>query len=123
MIRFILVVLCVAALAGTAAAQTAVYVFTALGMQTLSVTSTAAVQLTVPNGARVAQICTDSNAVRYREDTTPTATVGMPVAANTCFQYSGALTTQSNTNVISPTQIIEFIAVSTTATLSVDYYR
>jgi hypothetical protein len=109
--------------AAPAFAQSATYVFTALGYQQLSITSTSALQLTVPNGARIAQICTESNPVRYRSDTTPTTTVGMPVLANTCFQYSGALTTQQNLNPVSGTEIIEFIAVSTTATLDIDYFK
>lgn len=47
----------------------------------------------IPTGSRFAEMCTDTVALRYRDDlTNPTATVGMPVTASTCFQYAGPLT-------------------------------
>ena len=39
-----------------------------------------------------AEICSESVALRYRDDgTAPTASVGMPINASTCFQYAGPL--------------------------------
>src|SRR5579864_6785505 len=92
---------------------TAPYQTEALGYQQLSVTSGAAVSLTVPNGATTAVVSVETAAVRWRDDgTAPTTTVGMPIAAAAApFVYSGALSA------------IQFIAQSTTATVDVSYYR
>jgi hypothetical protein len=95
-----------------ALAQSVAYIYTPLGYQQVSVTSPSALTLTVPTAARIAEICVETAQVRYRDDgTAPTANVGMPAAASQCFQYSGSLVA------------IQFIAVSTTATLDVSYYR
>jgi hypothetical protein len=109
---------------GAAAAQQAAYVWTPLAFSALSVTSAAAIGLgtggaigslpTSAFNARLVQLCIDSNQVRYRDDgTAPTTTTGMPwVQSQTpCFPYSGNLTA------------IQFIAVATTTTLSVSFYR
>lgn len=38
----------------------------------------------------IAEICVSGAAIRYRDDgTAPTASIGIPVAAGNCFQYSG----------------------------------
>ncbi len=43
----------------------------------------------------IAELCTEGVALRYRDDGTaaspnlPSSSVGMPIAANTCFQYAG----------------------------------
>lgn len=99
---------------GAAWAQQAAYVYTPLGYQQLSVTSASAVNLTVPNASRIAEICLEANQMRYRDDgTAPTTSAGMPVTASQtpCFQYSGNLVA------------IQFIAVITASTLDVSYYR
>ena len=77
----------------------------------LSVGGTA-VALTVPAGSTSAEICVESNAIRYRDDgTAPTASVGMPVLVSTCFPYAGPLTA------------IQLIAQTGTASVSVSYYK
>lgn len=44
----------------------------------------------IPAGAVVVQLCSESVALRYRDDgSLPTATVGMPINSGTCFQYAG----------------------------------
>ena len=83
--------------------------------QIASVTSGAAVTLTVPTGANNACFQVDTAPLRWRDDgTAPTASIGMQVAnsASGCtFFYTGTLTA------------IQFIAVSTTGTLNITYYR
>lgn len=103
-----------------AAAQQAAYVYTWIGFQQLPVTSTGAAfaVLTVPNGARLAQICVEANAVRYTEDgvTNPTGSFGQPVSgANfpVCFPYSGPLVNLRFSQAVS----------GSNALLSVSYYR
>ena len=97
--------------ASPALAQQVTYVYTPLGYQQIAAVPTGTF-LTVPTGARMAQICVETQAVRYRDDgTAPTASVGMPQAAATCFQYSGSL------------PAIQFIQVTGTAVLDVSYYR
>lgn len=100
--------------AGAAVAQQAAYVYTPLGFQQLTITSASVTTLTVPNGSRIAEICVESNSVRYRDDgVAVTSSVGMPVTASAtpCFQYSGNLVA------------IQFVAVSSSTTLDVSYYR
>lgn len=69
--------------------------------------------LTVPAGTTVAEICVETQAARYTDDnlTTPTATVGIPVLANTCFQYAGAMSQ------------FKIIAQAAGATMDVSYYK
>ncbi len=108
---FIAVVFSVAS-ASFAAAQTAAYIYTALGYQQITALITTPATLTVPAASRAAQICAESSIVRYRDDgTAPTATVGMPIAAGTCIFYSGPLTA------------LQFIEAASPATLDVSYYR
>lgn len=83
---------------------------TSAGYQQLTSISSAT-SLTVPTGATIAEICVETAAVRYRDDgTDPSATVGMPVSAGTCFAYSG------------PLRAIRFIAVSGSPVVNVLYY-
>lgn len=98
-------------LALPAIAQQVVYVYTPLGYQQITPVTTTST-LTVPLGSRVVEICVETNIVRYRDDgIAPTATVGMPIAAGTCFQYSGALTA------------ILFQQATSPAVIDVSYYR
>jgi hypothetical protein len=62
--------------------------------------------------ASIAQICVETQAVRYTSSgvVVPTASVGMPVAAGTCFQYAGPLST------------IQFIQQSSGAILDVETF-
>ena len=84
-------------LCGNAWAQAQIYIYTPLGYQQISSMS-AATFLTLPSApppsgpAKIAEICAEAQGVRYRDDgTAPTASIGIPVAAGTCFQYSGNL--------------------------------
>lgn len=86
------------------------YISAGAGQYGLSASSV--VGLTVPSGATIAEICVEGAAVRYRDDgVAPTATVGMPVAAGSCFPYSGPLSS------------VQFIAQSGSPTLDVSYYK
>lgn len=72
----------------------------------------AAVGLTVPDGAMLAIIKPESQNVRYRDDDTdPTATVGFPLLVDEAFPYNGQL------------HRIKFIEVTASAILNVVYYR
>jgi hypothetical protein len=69
--------------------------------------------LTIPSGARYANICVSSAAIKYTTDgsTRPTTTVGQPLAAGVCITLSGLEVLQN------------FRAISPTATLDVEYFR
>ncbi len=69
--------------------------------------------LNVPSGARYATVCASTAAVKYTTDgiTTPTATVGMPLAAGACMALSGAAA------------LANFKAISTAGTLDVEYFQ
>jgi hypothetical protein len=72
----------------------------------------AAVGLSPPSDATIAEITVEAQAIRYRDDgTNPTATVGMPVAAGNSFQYAGDLST------------IKFIEQTAGAILNISYYK
>lgn len=91
-------------------AKSAPYASAGTGQYALSVNS--ATSLTVPTGAYIAEICAESQAVRYRDDgSAPTASTGIPVASGTCFQYSG------------PLSAVQFIAQTSGATIDVSYYK
>ena len=71
-----------------------------------------ATNLTPPTGATIAEICVEGQAIRYRDDgTAPTASVGIPVPASSCFQYAVGLSG------------IQFIGQTSGATLDVSYYK
>jgi hypothetical protein len=56
--------------------------------------STGSVPAAVTTAADViAEICVSGAAIRYSSNpaVTPTATIGIPVSTNTCFQYSGPI--------------------------------
>jgi hypothetical protein len=74
---------------------------------------TSAVPLpSIPAGARVAQICVEAQAVRYRDDgVAPTAAIGMPIASGGCVLYSGQLSA------------VLVIQQTVGAILDVSYYR
>ncbi len=81
-----------------------------LGYQ--QITSLSAVTaLTVPAGATLALIVPETQTVRWRDDgANPTASVGMPVTANSSFSYDGDL------------KRIRFIEATSGAVLNVSYY-
>lgn len=81
-----------------------------LGYQQITNLS-AAVGLTVPEGAAWAVISCEGQNVRYRDDGgTPTATIGQPLQVNTDLPYTGDL------------KKLSFIQVAASATLNVTYY-
>lgn len=81
-----------------------------IGYQQIT-TLSAAQKLTVPNGARIARIVCETQAVRWRDDgTAPTSTVGMPLAVATEMTYDGNL------------GAIQFIEQTASAKLNVSYY-
>ena len=81
------------------------------GQYDLAVTSVTA--LTAPTGARYAVVCAETATVRYTTDgaTTPTSSVGMPLAANSCVSLSGA------------TVLANFRALSSTGTLDAEFFQ
>lgn len=72
-----------------------------------------ATALTIPAGARLATICASTAPVKYTTDgvTTPTASVGQPLAAGACVILSG------------PAVIANFLAISAGGTLDVEYFQ
>ena len=81
-----------------------------LGYQQITSLSSAT-NLTVPAGATLALIVPETQTVRWRDDgTAPTASVGMPVAANASFSYDGDL------------KKIQFIQATSGAVLNISYY-
>lgn len=72
----------------------------------------AAVALNPPAGARLAFMIVEAAAVRYRTDgVDPTATVGMPIKANTIVMFDDGIFDK------------KFIEQSSGAILNVEYYR
>jgi len=60
----------------------------------------------------IAEICVEGSAVRYLDTgTAPTASVGMPVTAGICFQYSG------------PLNQMQFINQTSGATVDITFYQ
>jgi hypothetical protein len=90
---------------------------TRLGYQQITSLSSAT-SLTVPitdlNGLScrpsIAMITPETQAVRWRDDAAPTASVGMPLAAGVTLQYDGDLTK------------IQFIEQTAGAKLNISYY-
>jgi hypothetical protein len=90
---------------------------TRLGYQQITSLSFAT-SLTVPstdvNGLScrpsIAMITPETQAVRWRDDAAPTASVGMPLAAGVTLQYDGDLTK------------IQFIEQTAGAKLNISYY-
>ena len=85
--------------------------YTPLGYQ--QITGLSSVQtLTVPAGATHALIRVEDQAVRWRDDgTDPTASIGMPLAADDERLYSGDLSAMG------------FIEETASAKLNVSYYK
>jgi hypothetical protein len=61
----------------------------------------------------IAEICVSGAAIRYSSNPaiTPTATIGIPVSTNTCFQYSGPITN------------LQFIQQAASATLDIEFFQ
>lgn len=92
------------------------YVFTVTGFQQMG-SLASATALTVPQASKIAEICVENGAIRYRDDgTAPTASVGIQVASSSattpfCFQYSG------------PLPALQMINSTGTPSVFVAYYR
>lgn len=84
-----------------------------LGYQQITAaTLAAATALTVPAGAQVAVLNSETAGIRWRDDgTAPTATVGMILATGTTLEYWGTLSA------------LQFIAQTGSPLLDVSYYR
>jgi hypothetical protein len=78
-----------------------------------SLTPTSPTALTIPTGSRYANVCASSANVRYTTDgtTTPAANVGQPLTAGTRIWLTG------------PQVLTNFLAISATGTLDVEYFR
>jgi hypothetical protein len=86
-----LVVAAIWALSVSAHAQTLPTDSAGPGQYAVSIASVTS--LNVPEFAASAMICVEGASARYIDDsvTTPTATVGIPVTASTCFSFGGPL--------------------------------
>ncbi len=85
--------------------------FVPLGYQQITSLASAA-KLTVPQGATMAILEAETEAVRWRDDgTAPTASIGMLLETDTPYEYSGDLSA------------IQFIATTSGAVLDVSYYQ
>lgn len=91
------------------------YNYTPLGPGQFALGVVSSTALTIPTGALQAQVCAETQSVRYTWDgtTTPTTTVGSLLLANQCVQFSGA-TLLSN---------LRFIQTASAATLDVQYTK
>ncbi len=90
------------------------YNYTAVAGAQYNLAITTSTALTAPPTALQAQVCASGNSVKYTYDgTTPTSSVGLPLAAGQCIQFSG------------PTLLaaLRFIQTAATATLDVGYTR
>jgi len=106
---------------GQATVNIAPYFYTSLGYCQITTLTSATTLVTascatgaVPtlNSKVIAQICVETASVRYRDDgTAPTAAIGIPAAAGTCFQYTG------------PLNAIQFIQQASGAILDVGFYK
>lgn len=80
------------------------------GQYALAVTSVQT--LTVPATALIAEICVETASSRYTTTgTTPTSTVGIPVAAGGCFQLAGRAS------------LTAFQIIGSGATVDVEYFK
>ncbi len=89
------------------------YTYTPLVPGQHNIAPTSSMALTLPTGARYATVCASSATVKYTTDgaTTPTSSVGQPLAAGSCVSLSGA------------TVLANFRAISATGTLDVEYFQ
>ncbi len=89
------------------------YPYTPLTPGQHNVAITGSTALTVPTTATYATICASTAVVKYTTDgtTTPTASVGQPLAVGGCVGLSGA------------TVLANFRAISATGTLDVEYFK
>lgn len=83
-----------------------------LGYQQLGAGIAAATALTIPVGCSLVVLTAEAQAVRWRDDgTDPTATVGMPLAIGTIFEYTSSQMSR-----------VKFIEQAAGAILNASYY-
>jgi hypothetical protein len=89
------------------------YGYTPLPPGQHNIAPTASTALSIPTGARYATACASAAMIKYTTDgtTTPTSTIGQPLAAGACVSLSGAAV------------LANFRAFSSTGTLDVEYYQ
>lgn len=90
-------------------------VYTPLGQQQIAAggLATATGLPSIPAGARIAVVCVEAQAVRWRDDgVAPTASVGMPIAVGQCLVYTG-----------SSLAALQMIQATAGAIADVAYYR
>ena len=86
--------------------------FTPLSPGQHNVAITSATPLTAPTGARYATVCAKTASLEYTTDgTTPTASLGMALAAGACVALSG------------PAVLANFRAISATGTLDAEFFQ
>ena len=89
-----------------------IYLYVSAGASQMALSVGTNTTLTAPATATIAEICVEGAGVRYRDDgTAATSSLGVPVSAGSCFQYSGPLSSLS------------FTAQSGSPTIDVSYYR
>jgi hypothetical protein len=88
------------------------YQFASAGAGQYAVAITSAQTLTIPAGSLIAEICVETASARYTTTgTTPTSTVGVPVASGGCFQLAGAA------------NLTAFKIIGSGATMDVEYFK
>jgi hypothetical protein len=83
-----------------------------LGYQQYTSLASATALTNIPAKASMAMLCAETQQIRWRDDgTSPTSTVGMPIAIGQCVQYYGKLGS------------LQFIQSAASAVLDVSYYQ
>jgi hypothetical protein len=92
---------------------TNIYQYTAVPSNQYGLTIASATLLTVPATATYGAICAETATVRYTTDgaTTPTSTVGMPLAAGACVAMRGHAV------------LVNFKAIGAGATIDAEYFK
>ena len=89
------------------------YAYTPLPPGQHNLAPTSATALTVPAGARYATICVSTATAKYTTDgvTTPTVSIGQPLAPGSCVSLSGSAV------------LANFRVISASGTLDVEYFQ
>jgi hypothetical protein len=83
----------------------------ALGYEQITNLSAAVGFTSIPAGTRSVWVCPESQAVRWRTDANPTATVGMPIAVGTTMEFT-----------LAQLASVKFIEQAASAKLNVTYF-
>ena len=89
------------------------YAYTPLSPGQHNLLAPSATALAAPSGARYATVCASTGGARYTTDgsTTPSSVIGQPLAAGSCVSLSG------------PLVIANFLVVSPSGSLDVEYFQ